>query len=133
MFNHTNKDVLLPTLLGTFQGKYFMTSHHIVTLYITDIYLLELLGLLKMLFLLEMHVLLEMLYLIEVLCLLEELVLLEVLCLLEGLLLLEILNLSKLLCLPEVLAYLVLNFLSNFSHHCTEFLYTFFCFKVHYQ
>ena len=56
-----------------------MTSHHIVTLYITDIYLLELLGLLKMLCLHEVHILLEMLYLIEVLCLLEELVLIEVL------------------------------------------------------
>ena len=98
-----------------------MTSHHIVTLYITDIYLLELLGLLKMLSLHEVHVLLEMLYLIEVLCLLE------------GLLLLEILNLSELLCLPEVLAYLELAFLSNFSHHCTEFLYVFICFKVHYR
>ena len=98
MFNHTNKDVLFPTLLGTFQGKYFMTSHHIVTLYITDICLFELLGLLEMLSLLEVHVLLEMLYLIEVLCLLE------------GLLLLEILNLSELLCLPEVLAYLLLTF-----------------------
>ena len=121
MFNHTNKDVLFPTLLGTFHGKYFMTSHHIVTLYITDIYLLELLGLLKMLCLHEVHVLLEMLYLIEVLCLLE------------GLLLLEILNLSELLCLPEVLAYLELAFLSNFAHHCTEFLYVFICFKVHYR
>ena len=79
MFNHTNKDVLFLTLLGTFLGKYFMTSHHIVTLYITDIYLLELLGLLKMLCLHEVHILLEMLYLIEVLCLLEELVLIEVL------------------------------------------------------
>lgn len=133
MFNHTNKDVLFPTLLGTFQGKYFMTSHHIVTLYITDICLFELLGLLEMLSLIEVHVLLEMLYLIEVLCLLEELVLIEVLCLLEGLLLLDILNLSELLCLPEVLAYLVLTFLSNFSHHCTEFLYVFICFKVHYR
>ena len=103
MFNHTNKDVLFPTLLGTFQGKYFMTSHHIVTLYITDICLFELLGLLEMLSLLEVHVLLEMLYLIE------------------------------LLCLPDVLAYLVLAFLSNFSHHCTEFLYMFICFKVHYR
>ena len=121
MFNHTNKDVSFPTLLGTFQGKYFMTSHHIVTLYITDICLFELLGLLEMLSLLEVHVLLEMLYLIEVLCLLE------------GLLLLEILNLSELLCLPEVLAYLLLTFLSNFSHHCTEFLYMFICFKVHYR
>ena len=114
-------DVLFPMLLGTFHGKYFMTSHHIVTLYITDIYLFELFGLLKMLSLFEVHVLLEMLYLIEVLCLLE------------GLLLLEILNLSELLCLPEVLAYLVLAFLSNFSHHCTEFLYMFICFKVHYR
>ena len=120
-------DVLFPMLLGTFHGKYFMTSHHIVTLYITDIYLFELLGLLKMLCLHEVHVLLEMLYLIEVLCLLEEL------CLLEGLLLLEILNLSELLCLPDVLAYLELAFLSNFSHHCTEFLYMFICFKVHYR
>ena len=74
-----------------------------------------------MLSLLEVHVLLEMLYLIEVLCLLE------------GLLLLEILNLPEVLCLPEVLAYLVLTFLSNFSHHCTEFLYMFICFKVHYR
>ena len=56
-----------------------MTSHHIVTLYITDICLFELFGLLEMLSLLEVHVLLEMLYLIEVLCLLEELVLIEVL------------------------------------------------------
>ena len=90
MFNHTNKDVLFPTLLGTFHGKYFMTSHHIVTLYITDIYLLELLGLLKMLCLHEVHVLLEMLYLIEVLCLL--LYLIEVLCLLEELVLIEVLQ-----------------------------------------
>ena len=80
-----------------------MTSHHIVTPHIKDIYLLELLGLLKMLCLQEVHVLLEMLYLIE------------------------------LLCLPEVLTYLVLTFLSNFSHHCTEFLYMFICFIVHYQ
>ena len=80
-----------------------MTSHHIVTLYITDICLFELLGLLEMLSLLEVHVLLEMLYLIEVLC------------------------------LPEVLAYLELAFLSNFAHHCTEFLYVFICFKVHYR
>ena len=73
-------DVLFPMLLGTFHGKYFMTSHHIVTLYITDICLFELLGLLEMLSLLEVHVLLEMLYLIEVLC------------------------------LPDVLAYLLLTF-----------------------
>ena len=95
-----------------------MTSHHIVTPHIKDIYLLELLGLLKMLCLQEVHVLLEMLYLIKVLCLLE------------GILLLD---LSELLCLPEVLGYLVLTFLSNFSHHCTEFLYMFICFIVQYQ
>ena len=41
-----------------------MTSHHIVSLYITDIYQLELLGLLEMLYLLEVHVLLEMLCLL---------------------------------------------------------------------
>ena len=69
----------------------------------------------------EVHVLLQMLYLIKVLCSLEELVLLE------------ILNLPEVLCLLEVLAYLVLSFLSNFSHHCTEFLYMFICFIVHYQ
>ena len=74
--------VLFPTLLGTFQGKYFMTSHHIVSLIS-----LELIGLLEMLCLHEVHVLLQMLYLIKVLCSLEELVLLE------------ILNLPEVLCL----------------------------------
>ena len=62
----------------------------------------------------EVHVLLEMLYLI-----------IEVLCSLEELVLLEILNLPEVLCLLEVLAYLVLTFSSNFSHHCTAFLYRF--------
>ena len=96
-------DVLFPTLLGTFQGKYFMTSHHIVSLYNTWASWFTRDALLTWSACLAWDALPNW----------------GALCYLRSLSCLR--YLSYLRCF----AYLVLTFSSNFSHHCTEFLYMF--------